>query len=206
MSRKKIFNERYKTDNTPWELERPDSNLINIIKTSNIQPCKTLEIGCGTGSNAVWLSQNKFKVTGVDFSSLAIEKARKKAVKYGVEVDFHISDFLKQKNSAPEFEFLFDRGCFHSFDNRKERKIFAKNAGMHLKEHGMWLSFIGNADDKPREQSLGPPMRSALEIITAVEPYFKIVSLISGKFDSNREKPALCWKCLMKKRRILKNG
>ncbi|NOX32360.1 MAG: methyltransferase domain-containing protein [Deltaproteobacteria bacterium] len=198
MSKEKMFEERYKTGDTPWELDRVDSNLIEIIEKENIRPCRTLEIGCGTGSNAIWLAQNGFDVTGSDFSPLAIEKARAKSQQHGVEIHFFVDDFLKQEKSGSGFGLVFDRGCFHSFDKKEDRKIFARNAGYNLKEGGYWFSIMGNADDKPRDT--GPPMRSALDIVTAVEPYFEILSLVSGRFDSTREKPALCWKCLMRKR------
>jgi len=198
MSKKEIFDERYKTGDTPWELERPDLNLKEIVKTENILPCKTLEIGCGTGSNAIWLAQNKFDVTGMDFSSLAIEKARAKSRKQGVEIQFLVNDFLEQKLEESDFEFIFDRGCFHSFDEKDDRKTFARNVSLHLKKGGQWFSVLGNADEGPRDK--GPPMRSALDIVTAVEPYFEILFIISATFDSTREKPARCWKCLMRKR------
>ena len=202
MSKKEMFDERYKAGNTPWELERPDSNLIEIVKKENILPCKTLEIGCGTGSNAIWLAQNKFEVTGIDFSSLAIEKAKVKSQKQRVEIQFFIKDFFEQepgqKKGETDFEFIFDRGCFHSFEDKEDRKTFAENVSLHLKEGGRWFSIIGNADDGARNE--GPPMRSALDIVSAIEPFFEISSLVSGRFDSSREKPAKCWKSLMKKR------
>ncbi len=198
MSKKEMFDERYKSGNTPWELERPDSNLIEIIKKENILPCKTLEIGCGTGSNAIWLAQNKFEVTGIDFSSLAIEKAKAKSQKQGVEVQFLVKDFFEPPKGEIDFEFIFDRGCFHSFEDKEDRLTFAENVSRHLKEGGQWYSIIGNADDGPRDE--GPPMRSALDIVTAVEPFFEILFLVSGRFDSSREKPARCWKSLMRKR------
>ncbi len=198
MSKKQMFDERYKTGQTPWELERPDSNLKEIIKNENILPCKTLEIGCGTGSNAIWLAQNKFDVTGIDFSPLAIEKAKAKSRKQGVDIHFHVKDFFEHQKSESDFELIFDRGCFHSFDEKEDRKIFAKNVSLHLRGGGRWFSLLGNADDGPRDT--GPPMRSALDIVSAVEPYFEILFLGAGRFDSSREKPARCWKCLMRKR------
>jgi SAM-dependent methyltransferase len=198
MSEKAMFDERYKTGDTPWELDRADSNLMEIIKTKHILPCTTLEIGCGTGSNAIWLARNGFFVTGIDFSSLAIEKARAKSQKQGVEVHFYVRDFFKQNVEKPGFDFVFDRGCFHSFDNEDQRSAFARNASLQLKKGGQWFSLLGNADHGPRDK--GPPMRSALDIVSAVEPYFEILSLVTGTFDSSREKPARCWKCLMRKR------
>lgn len=198
MTRKEEFEERYQSGTTPWELDRQDSHLVRIIEKKIVKPCKTLEIGCGTGSNAVWLHSRGFLVSAMDFSSLAIEKAKEKALTQGADIRFSVSDFLLEKKAQPDFEFIFDRGCFHSFSDKKDRKTFAKNAARHLKPGGLWFSILGNADAPPRNE--GPPMRSALDIVTAVEPFFEILSLVSDRFDSKREKPARCWLCLMKKR------
>ncbi len=198
MTKKESFDARYQSGITPWELDRPDSRLIRIIEREAVKPCRVLDIGCGTGSNAIWLSGRGFEVSAIDFSPLAIEKAKEKARQERADIRFQVSDFLLEKKGEPEFEFIFDRGCFHSFDNKKDRKTFAKNAAGRMKSGGLWFSILGNADALPRSE--GPPMRSALDIVTAVEPFFKILSLVADRFDSNREKPARCWLCLMKKR------
>jgi len=198
MPKKEVFEERYESGTTPWELNRPDSHLIHLIENKPIKACSALEIGCGTGSNAIWLQARGFKVTAMDFSSLAIEKAKEKAQAQMAHIRFQVVDFLLEKPTQPDFEFIVDRGCFHTFDDQKNRTIFAENAARHLKPGGLWYSMIGNADDPPRAE--GPPIRSALDIVTAVEPLFEILSLVSDRFDSKREKPSRCWLCLMKKR------
>ncbi len=198
MSKQETFEERYKTGVTPWELDRPDNNLVNLIKEENISPCKALEIGCGTGSNAIWLAQNGFEVKGLDFSNLAIQKAKEKTLKAQVNIEYASGDFLEDTNGNASFGIAFDRGCFHSFDDEKDRAKFASNVAGYLAEQGLWFSILGNADAEPRDE--GPPVRTAINIVTAVEPFFEVLSLKSGKFDSNREKPFRCWFCLMKKR------
>ena len=44
-----------------------------------MEPGRALDLGCGTGTNALWLTQHGWRVVGVDFASLAIESARRKA-------------------------------------------------------------------------------------------------------------------------------
>ncbi len=194
------FTQMYETGVTPWELNRPDNNLKNWVKTYPIKPCRALDLGCGTGSNAIWLTTQGFEVTGADFSPPAIEKAKEKASAAGVEILFTVKDFLSEKIEPNNFSFVFDRGCFHSFDNPKERSLFAQNAHDHMAPNGLWLSFLGSTDAPPREE--GPPMRSALDIAQAVEPWFEIRSLTAAYFDSEREKPAPSWHCLMRKRAV----
>ena len=199
-SKQERFNRLYETGETPWELSRPDKDMIRWVQDRPILPCKALDIGCGTGFNAIWLSQRGFEVTGADFSPLAVGQARENAAKAGRDIRFFELDFRSQNTGDDNFMFLFDRGCFHSFDAPSQRSAFARNAHGHLGKNGLWLSFLGNADAPPRDT--GPPMRSALDIATAAEPWFEILSLTSDVFDSERENPARSWHCLMQKRNI----
>lgn len=198
MSKKDKFEERYQDDDTPWELNRPDKHLINLISKEKIKPCKALDIGCGTGSNAIWLARQGFDVMAVDFSGLAIKKAEEKAEDQGVKIRFEVSDFLIKGEDDQTVDFIFDRGCFHSFDTEKNRKTFADNVAHRLKPDGLWFSILGNADDPPGDD--GPPLRSALDIVSATEAFFEILSLTSDHFDAELEKPARCWLCFMRKR------
>ena len=192
------FNKRYVSDNLPWNIERPDFNLIKVVQSFPVKPCKALDVGCGTGDNVIWLVRQGFEVTGTDLSEKAIEIAKEKAKNARVDVSFYVNDFLQEKIPGAPFGFIFDRGCFHSFDKKKERKLYAKNVHQLLEKDGLWLSLIGNYDDGRLD--IGPPKRTALDVISAVEPFFKILSLIQGRFDSNDEIPSKIWICLMRKR------
>lgn len=198
MSKKEMFEQRYETGVTPWELDRPDTHLVHMIKAERIAPAKALDIGCGTGSNVMWLARQGFDVTGVDFSEKAILKAKEKSDSTREQSRFLVMDFLGEDAISRDFAFAFDRGCFHSFDEKNDRKQFACNVGRHLKKNGIWFSIIGNSDGEPMDD--GPPTRSALEVVSAVDPFFEILHLKADRFDSTREKPARCWLCLMRKR------
>jgi len=198
MNRKQDWDERYKTGDLPWDTGRSDFNLHEIIAKSRIHPCKALEIGCGTGNNATWLARHGFSITGIDVSGTAIQQAVKRAARAGVECSFFALDFMKEKLDGGPFGFIFDRGCFHSFDLAKERTRYAKAVHSYLKKDGLWLTLVGSTDEPPRYP--GPPQRSASDIVTAVEPYFQILLLYASHFDSDMRKPPKAWACLMRKR------
>lgn len=200
MTIEKRYNERYEAHDTPWDIGKPDFNLIQTITTTPIEPCKALDIGCGTGDNAIWLSQQNFHVLGVDNSEIAIEKAKEKALKANIKCTFIVIDILTGRVEGAPFGFAFDRGCFHSLNSDQERKSFAENVNGHLKKDGLWLSLLGNADEK--RHAPGPPQRTAGDIVNSVEPYFEILSLVSSYFGSNRPNPPRAWVCLMRKRRF----
>jgi SAM-dependent methyltransferase len=199
MADENSFKERYQAGDTPWDIGKPDSNLIRTVTTTPIKPCKALEIGCGTGDNAVWLSQQDFQVLGIDTSEIAIAKAEEKASKANAKCAFLVSDIPTSRVEGGPFGFAFDRGCFHTLGSDEERIRFAENVDGHLEKDGLWLSLLGNADEQ--RDGPGPPQRSARDIVNAVEPYFEILSLVTGYFGSNRPNPPRAWVCLMRKRR-----
>jgi len=200
MSVEKHYKKRYEESNTPWDIGKPDFNLVRTVTKMPIRPCKALDIGCGTGDNSIWLSQNNFDVIGVDTSAIAIQKAIEKASRVNVKCNFIVIDFLTNRIGGGPFGFAFDRGCFHSFDSDEGRIMFTENVAAHLEKDGLWLSILGNADEQ--RDGPGPPQRTARDIVNSVEPYFEILSLVSSYFGSSRPNPPRAWVCLMRKRRF----
>lgn len=199
MSVEDHFREAYREGFAPWDIGKPDVNLIQSVTKLPIAPCKTVEIGCGTGDNTIWLSQQGFQVVGVDASEMAIEKAQEKTANANATCSFVVLDILKSHVEGAPFGFAFDRGCFHTVGSGEERTTFAKQVHRHLEDGGLWLSLIGNADEQ--RVSEGPPRRTAREIVNAVEPHFEILSLVSAYFETKLPEPPRAWVCLMRKRK-----
>lgn len=198
MNIKDRFIKHYEEGYMPWSHPKPDFNLVEIIKQFEITPCKTLEIGCGTGTDAIWLAQNNFDVLAIDVSPVAIELAMENMNALSVHCQFNVADFLNDDIKNTPFHFAFDRGYFHSFNSDKKRRKIAKKIANNLDDGGLWLSLIGSMDSPPRET--GPPMRSAKNLVDAVEPYFEILNLTTSVFGNEQENPPKNWVCLMKKR------
>ena len=191
------WNERYASgEPLPWDTGAPDPLLVEMIEARAITPGRTLEIGCGTGTNAIFLAQHGVDVLGVDISEVAVQKARARA--HG-RCRFEIADFLAGKPTGGPFEFVFDRGCFHVFDDESERVRFAEKVAAALVEDGVWLSLIGSTEGAPRDQ--GPPRRTAREVMNAIEPSLEIVELRSTVFTVDEER-LKSWLCLSRKRAI----
>ena len=69
-----------------------DHDVLLAKLAEGLQPGRALDLGCGSGGNAVWLAERGWQVTAVDFSEVAIEKGRMRASERGVEVEFAVSD------------------------------------------------------------------------------------------------------------------
>jgi len=195
---KKRFNDRYVSGDLPWNIDRPDFNLVNTVKEFNIQPGKAMDVGCGTGDNVFWLKQAGFIATGIDISDKAIEMALHNSEHNNIQADFYVRDIFRSEIPGAPFQFIFDRGCFHSFDKKKQRYDYAGRMHNLLEKGGHWLTLVGSVDDGRLD--IGPPKRTALDIVTATEPWFEILSLKQGRFDSNDVVPSKIWVVLMRKR------
>ncbi len=195
------WNERYKAaSDLPWDTGRPDDHLVKLVESGVVKPCKALEVGCGTGTNSIWLAEQGFEVLGVDLAEEAVGKARVKLGDRKLNCQFQAMDFLHGHALPGGFGFVFDRGCFHVFDLDSERDAFARNVAAQLAPGGIWFSLIGSTEGAPRE--VGPPRRTAREVVLALEPHLEIVELRSTVFDSPGREPALAWHCLSRRRQM----
>jgi len=192
-----FWDRRYQTGDLPWDTGEVDFHLKHIFKKYILKPCKVLELGCGTGTNALWLSKQGYKVTAIDFSPRAIQLAKEKAAKYKTRIKFIAGDALRTKMGRG-FGFAFDRGVFHTLHNKSTRTKLAKAVHAQLRKDGIWLSLIGSKDGPLLK--VGPPRLKAQEIVEAVEPYFKIISLKASNFGTANAPGPACWECLMQKR------
>lgn len=189
------WNESYASGQLPWDTGHPEPLLIDFVTSGAVTPGPTLEIGAGTGTNAIWMAERGFDVLGVDVSLLAVESAHAKLGGRALRCRFAAWDFLAAPPSDGPFQFVFDRGCFHVFDEPDERQRFAAHVGAALAPGGLWLSLIGSTEGPPRE--VGPPRRSAGEVTLAIEPALEIVELRSAEF---RDHDAKAWFCLSRQR------
>ncbi len=106
------WDEHYASGQTPWDSGEPDTALVAAVDDGTIPAGRALEVGCGTGTNALWLAKHGFDVLGVDLSPLAIDRARARMSDGSRAGRFEVLDFLKDPPEGP-FDFVFDRGCFH---------------------------------------------------------------------------------------------
>lgn len=196
------WNEHYLQGFTPWDTDTPDPNLVDFVRGRQFPPGRALDVGCGTGTQALWLAAQGFDVVGVDISARAIERAHAKATETRAAgtIRFAVLDFLASPPDADPFDFIFDRGVFHVFDAAEDRAQFASQVARCLAPSGQWLSLIGSTEGPVRDE--GPPRRSARDIANAIEPALEIVELRTTLFDVDLPVPPRAWFCLASPRRV----
>jgi methyl halide transferase len=192
------WNDRYRDGNLPWDTGRPSSELQRVLSRNAVPPCRALDLGCGTGTNSVWLAQQGFDVTGVDVAPLAVEQAEKRARAAGVDVNFVVADMLDLPDLNGPFAFFFDRGCYHAV-RRDAPDQYASAVAQQMASGGRGLILAGNARE-PHDP--GPPVVTEEEIRDELGAAFQILDLHEFRFD---EAPGvserfLGWSCLVEKR------
>jgi SAM-dependent methyltransferase len=188
------WNDNYAQGFCPWDSAAPDPMLVAVIESGSLPVGRALDVGCGTGTNAIWLAQHGYGVLGVDIAPLAIDQANRK-LPAGAACRFATLDFLAQLPEGGPFQLVFDRGCFHVFDDAGERAKFAAQVASVLAPDGVWLSLIGSTEGPARDT--GPPRRSVRDVASAIEPHLEILSL---RMDQFSDPPAAAWVCLARRR------
>jgi cyclopropane fatty-acyl-phospholipid synthase-like methyltransferase len=115
----------YRYFRMPWE-GGPRAELVDLVESGRIQPCRTIDLGCGTGANAIYLAQRGFDVTGMDYASAAIAKARRRATTIGASVSFVWDDVTKLRSISEVFDFLVDYGTFDDL-GPSDRDLYLKS-------------------------------------------------------------------------------
>ncbi|MGI8573774.1 MAG: class I SAM-dependent methyltransferase [Egibacteraceae bacterium] len=100
----------------PWDQDETNGELIDLVEGAGALPAgRALDLGCGTGADAVYLAARGWKVTGVDSVAKALHAARRRARSTGVDVTWVRGDVaaLETLELPGPYDLIFDLGCFH---------------------------------------------------------------------------------------------
>jgi SAM-dependent methyltransferase len=107
----------YLTGFKPWDTGISPPELVAVVEgAGRLPPGKALDLGSGTGTNAIYLAKHGWDVTAVDFMPKPVRTARRKAAEARVEARLLVGDVTKldQLNIGDGYSLVFDLGCFHS--------------------------------------------------------------------------------------------
>lgn len=111
---RRLFFEYWYFFKPPWDTGISPPELLTWIAQS--PPGSALDLGCGTGTNAITLAQHHWQVTAIDYASKAIGMARRKAHSSGVQVRFEVGDVTRLDWLNSSFDLILDIGCFHNLE------------------------------------------------------------------------------------------
>jgi 2-polyprenyl-3-methyl-5-hydroxy-6-metoxy-1,4-benzoquinol methylase len=114
----------YKRFRAPWDIG-PRAELVDLVESGQIQPCRAIDLGSGTASNCIFLAQHGFEVTGVDFAAAAIELGNKRADEAWVRVKFIQDDLTDLQHVHGKFDLLVDYGTMDDL-KPSDRELFVE--------------------------------------------------------------------------------
>ena len=154
----------------PWFSPRPYPWVVETA-TNKLWRAGTriLDLGCGAGTNAIFLAGLGYKVSGVDLAEGAIHVAHQRAESAGRAVDFRVADVLDLPFPDQHFGGAIDVGCFHTLPPNL-RHAYSKEVARVLRPRRVHaLSWIA----REHTGEPGPRHRPSLEEVTeALEEEF----------------------------------
>lgn len=97
------WDRRYAAVENLWSAK---PNRFLAAEVADLEAGRALDLACGEGQNAIWLATQGWAVTAVDYSEVAIEKARGRAAREGVAVSFRCADLVDYEPKPAAFELV----------------------------------------------------------------------------------------------------
>jgi SAM-dependent methyltransferase len=130
----------------PWDFGGAQPAVVRVAAAGGFSGA-VLDVGCGSGENALHIAALGLSVLGVDVAETALRLAREKAVEREVEAEFATADALQLEGLGRRFDTVLDCALFHTFDS-EERSSYA--AGLaSVTEHGGTLYVLCFSNDGP---------------------------------------------------------
>jgi SAM-dependent methyltransferase len=168
---------------TPWDTGKVPAELIELVDGDRALPAgRALDIGCGTGTQSVYLAGKGWEVTGIDTIDKPLRQAGARASAAGATVRWIRADVtrLPDLGLTPGYTLLFDRGCFHGL-NTQQRAAYATGVSQ-LAQPGatlLMMAFVRN------NVPVGPAGVDEAEIVRTFAGW----DLVSAAADSGTAPP-----------------
>jgi SAM-dependent methyltransferase len=181
-----------------WDTGRPSTDLKAAVEDGSLKPCRALELGCGTGTNAIYLAQQGFDVTAIDIAPTALAVAEEKAKAAGVKVRWLLADVLAPPKLPPA-DLVYDRGCYHGVRRTNAAEYVATVKGL-TKPGSRVLIQAGNANEPPPHY--GPPRVKESELRADFSDSFDFEWLRETRFDTTdpARTGAWAWSVLLRRK------
>ena len=100
-----------------WESDEPHPPLVELLDRDVVKIGRALDVGCGLGTQSIYLTERGFAVDGIDFQEEALARARTRASATGADCRFEWADVTQASSRGP-YDLIIDRGCLHNLAGR----------------------------------------------------------------------------------------
>lgn len=169
MIRRLWFDLLYRFGRPRWDTGIVPPEVRRLVEEERLAPGRGIDLGCGTGTSAVYLAQHGWDVVGVDFSPKAIASARRRAADAGVsgKARFLVADVTALPDLGAPFDLALDVGCLHSIP-RSARARYATGVARALRHHATLMLYAFVRDNTPgvRADEVAATFGGAFEMVT----------------------------------------
>ncbi len=177
----------------PWDIGRPQPAIVQLAQAGQIHG-DVLDVGCGTGENALHVAARGHMTWGVDIAGNAIAQAKEKAKQRGVMCTFRVHDALALPQLRQRFDTIIDSGLFHVFSD-ESRPIFLRSVAAALKPGGRY-HMLCFSEREPGDW--GPRRVTQEEIRDAARDIFHVDVIEPAAFETNlAQDPIKGWRASM---------
>jgi len=182
-----------------WDAGQPSGELRRVVEQKIVRPGPAVDLGCGSGTDAIYLASKGFDVTAIDIAPTALSQAREKADRAGVKVRWLLASVLSLPSLEP-FEFIFDRGCYHEvrFDNAPAYVETVRRLSQPGRTR--FLLLAGNPNEAPVQYA--PPQVAEEEIRSDFSSLFDFEWLRETRFETSNPsaKGPLAWSVMLRRK------
>jgi 2-polyprenyl-3-methyl-5-hydroxy-6-metoxy-1,4-benzoquinol methylase len=171
------FEWAYQNGVPPWDIGRPQPAILGLAEQGLIAG-DVIDVGCGTGENALYLASRGLEVVGIDAAPTAIARAQEKARLRGSSATFLVADALELQRLGRTFDVAIDCGLFHTFSDA-DRTRFERSLHQTLRVSARYVLLCFN-EHQPGE--LGPRRVTQPEIRATFATGWTVDSIVVDRF------------------------
>jgi SAM-dependent methyltransferase len=166
-----FWQQRFEKNETGWDRGSPSPQLLAWLDSGELQPCRIVVPGCGSGWEVAELARRGFNVTGIDYTAAAVEKTQLLIASKGLKAEVIQADVL---SFQPElaFDAVYEQTCLcaihpeHWFGYASQLQQWLKPGG------DLWLLLMQMIRPSASEEGLiqGPPYHCDINAMRALFP------------------------------------
>ncbi|WP_417396445.1 class I SAM-dependent methyltransferase [Gimesia chilikensis] len=174
------FEQMYAEERPPWDIGEPQPEFVNVADRIR---GSVLDVGCGTGENALFFAAQDCEVTGIDLLAAPIAEANRKATERGLRATFLQQNALQLSELNQLFDNVLDCGFFHILSNEDRVRYLSELA--QVMEPGSTLYLQCFSDKEPAGE--GPRRVSSEELRATFQEGWQVQSIVDCRFVTRED-------------------